>query len=117
MPDPNNKIAPAAAKLEENLAKSFLAGETIVSDRDLEGIFKLQPQQSPEPPLAIEHYSGVKYMGTTTHYNGKDQSQLSTVGYSFYPPDQVGSTGLSQTGLLRSGPTKDCPTCGKGGKK
>jgi hypothetical protein len=116
MPDPNDKVAPAAAKMEENLAKAFLAGEAVVSDRDLEAIFRLQPQESPEPPRAIEHYTGVKYVGTTTHYNGKGNSQVTNAGFSFYPPDQVGSPGQAPN-ALRSGSTPGCVNCGKGSKK
>jgi len=107
------------AKLEDSKAQSFLRGEEVVSDIDLERIFNLAPIPSAEPPLAVEHYKGIQYAGTTVHnrQNGFTMPQNPT-NYGFYAPGAAPARGGSSPIIQSSYPTgteatPECPTCGK----
>jgi hypothetical protein len=117
-PTPKDRASTLAAKQEEVRAAAFLSGEASVSDLDLERIFHLPPPQTPEPPLATEHYTGLKYAGTTIHdrskMNGAPPQAAS--GYSFNTPSS--KIGGSVFGTVTTkADEKDCPTCGKNGKQ
>ncbi|HZZ81919.1 MAG TPA: RcpC/CpaB family pilus assembly protein [Gemmataceae bacterium] len=101
----------ASAREEELKANAFLNGEASVSDFDLQQIFRLPAPQTPEPPVAIEHYKGINFVGTSTHDQKGNNGQGGS-GYAFRPPGQV------QSGALFAPPSqktdeKDCPTCNK----
>ena len=110
-PTSNNIKAPAANSARDDSVRvaAFVNGDSSVTDLDLERIFNLQPVQSPEPPLAVEHYKGVDYVGTTVmdKTNGRNaqlaSSKNGSTGYGFFVPAQN----------LYGPKTADCPTCGK----
>jgi Flp pilus assembly protein CpaB len=102
IPTANNLKNPAVMAAMDDSARvsAFLTGEASVTEQDLERIFNLKPYQTPEPPLAIEHYKGVEYVGTTVmdkSYGRTTPGQ--SLGYTFGP-------------VLNS-KNDDCPNCGK----
>jgi len=111
IPTSNNLKAPAPNSERDDKARidAFVNGDASVTDADLERIFKLAPMQSPEPPLAIEHYRGVDYVGTTVMDKSNGRNQLvsakgngNPLGYGFFAP-------YSDSRLKAA----DCPTCKK----
>ncbi len=117
VPTANNVKAPALNSANDDTARiaSFVAGESSVSDVDLERILNLSPLQTPEPPVAIEHYKGVDYVGTTIMDKNYGRPKAGSAGYSMYPPSDVKMNSASAT--PPHGTTGDCPTCNRGGKK
>jgi Flp pilus assembly protein CpaB len=114
------RMSPASARIEDARAAAFLAGEAIVSDEDLQRIFNLQPVQTPEPPLATEHYNGLQYVGKKVHE--QPNRNQTAQGYSFRTPGQTPSTGGPSSGIQFTAQNSqpedpDCPTCGKNGQK
>jgi Flp pilus assembly protein CpaB len=111
-----DQTAPSAARLEDARAAAFLAGEVVVSDEDLQRIFSLRPVQTPEPPLATEHYNGIQYVGTKVHAQ-PNRNAGTPMAYSFRIPGQVGASAPTGGFQFTSQTDPDCPTCGKNAQK
>jgi Flp pilus assembly protein CpaB len=108
IPTANHVKNPAVIAAMDDTARvsSFLSGESSVTDQDLERIFNLKPVQTPEPPLAIEHYKGVEYVGTTIMdktYGRPAMNGAKNTGIAFFAP----------AANSKLNPSADCPTCGK----
>jgi Flp pilus assembly protein CpaB len=104
IPTANNVKNPAvmAAMDDTSRVAAFLTGEASVTEQDLERIFNLKPYQTPEPPLAIEHYKGVEYVGTSVMDKTYGRNvPTRSAGYNFFVPITAGKA------------NEDCPNCEK----
>src|SRR5262249_49753818 len=104
---------------ERAIAAKFLAGDAVVSEADLERIFNLKPLQTPEPPLATEHFTGLRYAGRTVFTPGGVDPAL-VKAYSFNMPGRVGMGPSPQAAFRyndQASADGTCATCGKGDQK
>lgn len=74
---------------EDERVRGINSGEVTVGDADLERIFNLKPLARRVPPLRIDRFTGVTYIGTTVFYDdgGVSHGHKNTAKGGVLPPE------------------------------